>query len=300
MERLVLHIEYLLRRHDCVILPRLGALIASESVASINEVISMVHAPVREIYFNSSIVHNDGLLAHSVARRDRITYEEACRVIDQEIESLKAILLQEGEVRIGRLGLLKTAEEGRLVFKPLYTSEKRVSKLGLKPVSLPLLAEVKAQVAESDQADGFEIEAKRRNLYMVPKRMMKVAAAVVIMVCAALSFLIPSVDTGIKKDYASLMPAIAQADAIENNTADLVEVNDSVYSLVVASVHSKKTAELFVSQHKNSNWTLEVIEGAKYVHVIAKRSSDVAELLELARMKEFSKEYPGSWVLERE
>jgi hypothetical protein len=283
-----------------VILPRLGALIASESVASINEVISMVHAPVREIYFNSSIVHNDGLLAHSVARRDRITYEEACRVIDQEIESLKAILLQEGEVRIGRLGLLKTAEEGRLVFKPLYTSEKRVSKLGLKPVSLPLLAEVKAQVAESDQADGFEIEAKRRNLYMVPKRMMKVAAAVVIMVCAALSFLIPSVDTGIKKDYASLMPAIAQADAIENNTADLVEVNDSVYSLVVASVHSKKTAELFVSQHKNSNWTLEVIEGAKYVHVIAKRSSDVAELLELARMKEFSKEYPGSWVLERE
>lgn len=260
----------------------------------------MVHAPVREIYFNSSIVHNDGLLAHSVARRDRITYEEACRVIDQEIESLKAILLQEGEVRIGRLGLLKTAEEGRLVFKPLYTSEKRVSKLGLKPVSLPLLAEVKAQVAESDQDDGFEIEAKRRNLYMVPKRMMKVAAAVVIMVCAALSFLIPSVDTGIKKDYASLMPAIAQADAIENNTADLVEVNDSVYSLVVASVHSKKTAELFVSQHKNSNWTLEVIEGAKYVHVIAKRSADVAELLELARMKEFSKEYPGSWVLERE
>lgn len=299
MERLVLHIEYLLRHHDCVILPRLGALIASESVASINDVMSTVHAPAREIYFNSSIVHNDGLLAHSVARRDRITYEEACRVIDQEIESLKAILLQDGEVRIGRLGLLKTAEEGRLVFKPLYTSEKRVSKLGLKTVSLPLLAEVKSQVTDPAQADGFEIEAKRRNLYVVPKRAMKIAAAVVIMLFAALSFLIPTADTGIKKDYASLMPAIAQVNA-DDNTADLVQVNDSVYSLVVASVHSKKTAELFVSQHKNSNWTLEIIEGAKYVHVIAKRSADVAELLELSRMREFTKEYPGSWVLERE
>ena len=83
------HIEFLLRRHDCVILPTIGAFIASYKAAHINNEWGIITPPKREIYFNASINNNDGLLANSIARKNRISFEAANRLLLQEIEKIR-------------------------------------------------------------------------------------------------------------------------------------------------------------------------------------------------------------------
>ena len=70
------HIEYLLRNHDCVIVPGWGAFIAQYQPASFTEDGQML-PPSRLIGFNASISHQDGLLASSVMRREKISYDAA-------------------------------------------------------------------------------------------------------------------------------------------------------------------------------------------------------------------------------
>lgn len=305
---MVLHIEFLLKYHDCVILPRLGALIASECAATFSDMWGSIQAPVREIYFNSSIVHNDGLLAHSVARREQITYEEACRLVDKDIEEMKVRLAEDGEVRIGRIGLLRKSDDGRLVYKPLFTPEKRAARLGLAPVSLPQLAET-AKVASAAENRGVELEdaefkkeVSRRNLYMVSKRAMKVAAALLILICGALSFVIPSKsEINVKRDYASMLPIMTELNGGKQSviTPDIVEVNteEDTYNLIVASLHSTKDAELFVSQHSECGYDLQIMEESKYIRVVACKASNADDLLKVMHEAIFAKEFPGSWIM---
>ena len=73
---MVQHIEYLLTRHDCVVVPGWGAWI----VQSVSAVVAGNAAPLpprRWLSFNASLSHNDGMLAHSLMRAKGCGYDEA-------------------------------------------------------------------------------------------------------------------------------------------------------------------------------------------------------------------------------
>ena len=56
------HIEHLILRHDCVVIPGIGALIAHYIPAYIDTELECIFPPKRKLTFNPSINHNDGLL----------------------------------------------------------------------------------------------------------------------------------------------------------------------------------------------------------------------------------------------
>jgi hypothetical protein len=56
------HIEYLVSRHDCVVVPGWGAFIAQYEPARIDAESGLIVPPSRAISFNQSVMHNDGLL----------------------------------------------------------------------------------------------------------------------------------------------------------------------------------------------------------------------------------------------
>ena len=58
------HIEYLMMYNDCVVIPGWGALIANYASSSVES--GKVARPGRLIGFNSTISHNDGMLATSL------------------------------------------------------------------------------------------------------------------------------------------------------------------------------------------------------------------------------------------
>ncbi len=123
MDRLPLHIEYLLTRHDCVIVPGVGAFIAAESEAYIDFENGVIHPRRREISFNSSVVTDDGLLAHSIARHDGLSYEEGRRLLSSLIERMKEDLMAEGESSLGMIGKLVMDSEGLISFQPRLKSK---------------------------------------------------------------------------------------------------------------------------------------------------------------------------------
>ncbi|MDE5814621.1 MAG: hypothetical protein K2H72_10080, partial [Muribaculaceae bacterium] len=122
MDILPLHIEYLLSRHDCVIVPGLGAFIATETDAYIDFEAGLIRPRRREISFNSSVVTDDGLLSHSIARREGLSYEDARRISAQLSQRMAADLEEEGEVSIGMIGRLVKDSEGLVSFQPRRSS----------------------------------------------------------------------------------------------------------------------------------------------------------------------------------
>ena len=133
------HIEYLTSKHDCVIVPGLGAFISHYSVKK--NANGMPIGLSREISFNQSVAHSDGLLAHSISRREKITYELANLEIANYVNSLRSQLSHEGEVPVGRVGYFSNTAENTLEFFPFPSRNVNNDFYGLSSISLkPLFA----------------------------------------------------------------------------------------------------------------------------------------------------------------
>lgn len=104
MNDLALHIEYLLLRHDCVIVPGLGAFLAHKSGAKFDESTGMLVPPARLLGFNSELTHNDDLLVESVARRERKTLEASRMQVEKAVTSFLYQLKESGALPVGNLG----------------------------------------------------------------------------------------------------------------------------------------------------------------------------------------------------
>ena len=65
MLRIIGHIERLLLRNDCVIIPQWGGFVLREVPASCDEEGVWFYPARKEISFNTSLRHTDGLLAES-------------------------------------------------------------------------------------------------------------------------------------------------------------------------------------------------------------------------------------------
>jgi len=131
------HLEYLLRRHDCVTVPGIGALMVRYRPARFDSRNPLVLLPPsREVVFNGALTESDGILESSVARRDGISFEVARRIVKEEAESLFHQLRTFGAIALGRLGELSYTEYDTILFSPADTSEWDFRFHGLRPLYL--------------------------------------------------------------------------------------------------------------------------------------------------------------------
>ena len=113
MNLLIRHVEYLLERRNCVVLPGLGALIcATESARFDQRHVGVLLPPRRRVAFNSSITSDDGILCASYRRGLGVTLEEARQRVASAIDSLRQAVLLDGSASFGRLGFFRTTPEG--------------------------------------------------------------------------------------------------------------------------------------------------------------------------------------------
>ncbi len=117
MKEFTSHIDYLIQKHDCVIIPDFGGFVLNREVAKIATDGSI--APPRvTVGFNPDLKYNDGLLAESYMNAYSISYDTACKRIDEVTKRLNTILALKQPVQIGLLGKLSPDEDGRLIFEP--------------------------------------------------------------------------------------------------------------------------------------------------------------------------------------
>lgn len=175
MERLSQHIDYLLTRHDCVVLPGFGAFINIYHAPRFDNEKRLLTPPGCEVRFNAAIKEDDGLLAKSIARKERISFREASDELNKLVVALVDALYEEGELTIGRLGIIKKGDEGNLHFHPFKTAEKYAIDLGLVSVPFHFLssdrpdADTFISIDTADKIDEKNSEASNKMVTEVPE-----------------------------------------------------------------------------------------------------------------------------------
>lgn len=319
------HIEYLLRNHDCVIVPGWGAFIAQYQPASFTEDGQML-PPSRLIGFNASISHQDGLLASSVMRREKISYDAASSKISTEVNALRHQFDVDGELALGRIGIFSKSSDGAIVFEPTLSTSVMGEYMSLLPVELELPKQVEPEV---------EI-VKRKDVIYVPvsRSLFRIAASLLLLVLLGITLSTP-VALDDNASYASIstpkitaptkvkpmsepvdaelfiaMPSDPDAMAI----ADTVSVKESVssvdptskswrceendaYCLIVASLASRELAEEYISERNESS--LKILESSGKYRIYAATGATATQALELTKNDAFSSKYPAAWVCRR-
>lgn len=112
------HIEILLLRNDCVIVPGLGGFISSHIPATYDERDCLFLPPQRTLGFNPKLNINDSLLVQSYTEAYDISYPDAQNRISEEVNELKQIIYNEGSYELCDIGTLYLNNDGNLEFKP--------------------------------------------------------------------------------------------------------------------------------------------------------------------------------------
>lgn len=217
MNHVIRHIEYLVQRHDCVVLPKWGAFIAHYQPACYDEALDVMYPPLREVSFSSSVGYDDGLLASSIARRESVAFSRAAQIVEEELSSMKHQLSLDGEISLGKVGRFIKQDEVSVIFEPSANSP-AISAGGFEAFSIkPLLEKVR-----EDAVAAGRIEAPRRGrLSRLSLRAIKGAAAVALLAGVSLVLLRPSFSRN--DDMASIAPVMTGRSSQAANVPSLAD-----------------------------------------------------------------------------
>lgn len=137
------HIEILLLDNDCVIVPDFGGFVAHHVSARYDEDDHSWLPPMRTLGFNAQLRINDSLLAQSYVNAYDISYPEALRRIENEVEELKQLLANEGCYTMDDIGTLTINDEGNYQFEPCEAGILSPAYYGLDACSFVTLKEAR-------------------------------------------------------------------------------------------------------------------------------------------------------------
>lgn len=313
MYNLFRHIEFLLLRHDCVIIPGFGAFIVTTSPARIDRENCRIYPPCRSVMFNQAVNLDDGLLANSYARSMSLTFEEARQVILKDVGKLLAYLKNNGRVQIGRLGCIELGTEEKLLFIPSSTPEKESRSLGLSPVSLLSLSESYPISHNSLSTPSFVEKDHTHYHFRINRTLSKFAAVFTLLFLILVAVIIYPVPTDSREQRASVVPVDAlipskKIAAVDKDTTLSVvtlkdetkaEQNDTMlpkYYLIVGTFTTRDEAERFAEKNSTSEFPLEAISSRKLTRVSVAMSNDKEELIKKLNSQQILHHFPHAWI----
>lgn len=229
MNRIIRHIQYLLSKHDCVIIPGLGALLARSVVSRCED--GVMTAPRRAYSFNPLLKDDDGLLTHSIARQSGITYEQARIEVEREVAMMRRTLAEQGQLQIGRIGILTYADSETMEFFPATHDS-------ITPMVswMPMIEVISTIERAREMMRGEEAQAKTRRHHQYLRTALRAAASVIVLLTICLVASTPvAVDNS---EYASLYPEIGKAKVIVPTKHKAVE------NITPAKTENQTTAQV--------------------------------------------------------
>jgi len=174
MERITEHLERLLLQHDCVIVPEFGGFVL-QSMPVVYMCEDNSFTPSRkEIVFNPTLRHNDGLLIQSYMEAYSVDYNYAQQLVKKDVAEIRQYLDDNGECSIASIGVFYM-EDNRLVFMPDENSCLlfSVTSYGLPvfhflPLSALKQSENSALVLEKSNNKAHTVKQKKNALFNIP------------------------------------------------------------------------------------------------------------------------------------
>lgn len=310
MNTILTHIQYLIIRHDCVVVPGFGSFVARYSGATMSADGSAMLAPGREIGYNPALTHDDGLLISSVSRREGIGYDAARRIVEQDVESMHRILETTGHLEMPRIGAFDTVEGAGYSFIP---AEDCVA--GIAYNSLPAITVPRILTMPDDNDEEIRRPAVwRRRAASALKYAAAVAVLAVIGLTASTPMLVdrdvvkasmalPPITAPKSVDLTIAQPAVEEPVAkslpavipVENITDAMADEGFGCY-VVIASCASQREADRYLRRNAGKDEMRVLKRDGRYrVYVAAGDDYDAAFAYRTAD-PDFARRHPDAWV----
>lgn len=115
---LAVYIKELLYRHDCVIIPDLGAIVANYEPAEINYGRKTIYPPGKSILFNRNLKYNDGLLISHIANINNEPFGETQAKLEKKVFEIKSVLAGGNRYCLEDLGYFYPDPKKNILFQP--------------------------------------------------------------------------------------------------------------------------------------------------------------------------------------
>lgn len=154
MKNLERHIVRLIARHNCVIIPDVGAFLAYNVPAHYNIEEQTFMPPHRTLGFNPQVKVDDALLTAEYMSSHGLSFEAAAAMLRNDILSLRRTLSRKGYVRFGELGTFSMNINSEITFEPAANCIDDPENFGFEPLT----------IAQLHNIDERTITIKRRSL----------------------------------------------------------------------------------------------------------------------------------------
>jgi len=228
MLRLITHIEHLLLTHDCIIVPELGGFVIQPASAVHSAEEHIFHPMHKEIMFNATLTHQDGLLSESYMKMYHTDYRDACLMVEEDVKKLKSRLQEQKNVDFGSVGLFSLGNEGQYMFTPSEKEKFSIDSYGLPSFYfIPLYELHKKQMGLSQPTK----RRRNRNIRMrISRNFPRAGAGIAVVVAVALILLIsfPVKDVDKSTYTASAAPIIGIIAPVSGNLTVSSDSEESV------------------------------------------------------------------------
>jgi hypothetical protein len=119
-----------------VIIPRLGGFVLQVVPASYAEEDHMFRPMHKEVVFNAKLKHNDGLLAERYMQAFGVTFQRACKMLEDDVAAISDELVKGLTVQLGAVGSLIRGAEGQVIFQAGNSGSFSIDSYGLAPFQL--------------------------------------------------------------------------------------------------------------------------------------------------------------------
>ena len=136
LQRLENAITELLMQHECVIIPNLGAFLLRSFPASANAFSGEIKPSGQTLFFNPSVITDDGLLLNKWRQTLGIDYATAQKSIQELVETISNNVKSKRSQPLGNLGNFFLHSDGKLLFLPSASVNLSKSAFGLAPIKI--------------------------------------------------------------------------------------------------------------------------------------------------------------------
>lgn len=326
------HIESLLLKHNCVIIPGLGGFVTQYMPARYIEEENLYLPPYRSVGFNARLTLNDGLLVQSYMQACDTSYPEAVRIIDEAVSDIKRELQEKGEFELNGIGRLTLNVNGLYDFDPSRSGVLSPELYGLDSFCIERIErQQEAAAPKTPKKKRSRIIKKTAKAYefSINKEIVNYVAAAVVALFFYFVWATPVNDISTARPNEASMfshaivpekaapapkaatpkakvatPVGAPAEKAAAQKAPLPETKPDVqpqerFTIVLASSITKKNAETFVEQLKAQGITgTEVVQRRKMVRVVCNRYATQDEAQAALNSLRSKALFSEAWVLE--
>ena len=184
MRRIIKRIEHALYRHECVIVPGMGAFIRHENPSILDESKGLIYPGKSVLSFNGALTREDGVLSDDYRQAFSLNYRRAAAMVEDDARELLSELRSSSVLQLGNLGKMSMDKtSGQLTFFPNPDHPFSISYYGLTSVSqLPGLTPM------TNEDSG---PIAKKGVYYLPIHIEILKYGAAAMILGALALLIP-------------------------------------------------------------------------------------------------------------